>query len=206
MKVLMVNGSPRKDSNTQIGLDEMIKIFEADGIDVECLQIGAQDIRGCIACNKCSELGKCVFDDVVNEAAEKLKEADGMVVASPVYYGCANGTIINFLDRLFYSTGSLDKTMKVGAAVACARRAGTTFTFDNLNKYFFISGMPVASGRYWNAVHGATPGEAAQDAEGLAHMRILARNMVFLMKSIALGKDQFGIPETESYDFTNFIR
>ncbi len=206
MKALMVNGSPRKESNVQIALDEMRAIFEAEGIDVECIQIGSQDIRGCIACNKCSELGRCVFDDVVNETAAKLEEADGMVIASPVYYASANGTIISFLDRLFYSSGSIDKTMKVGAAVACARRGGTTATFDELNKYFTISGMPVASGRYWNAVHGAAPGEASQDGEGRAHMRILARNMVFLMKSIALGKEQFGIPETEAYENTNFIR
>lgn len=206
MKVLEINGSPRSGSNTQIALDEMNAVFEAEGIEVECLQIGNKDIRGCIACGKCFETGRCVFDDLVNETAPKLAEADGIIVASPVYYGSANGTIINFLDRLFYSTSRINKTMKVGAAVACARRAGTTFTFDELNKYFFISGMPVASGRYWNAVHGRATGEATQDAEGLAHMRILARNMVFLMKSIALGKEEFGIPETESYELTNFIR
>lgn len=206
MKVLEINGSPRSGSNTQIALDEMNKIFEAEGVEVEVLSIGNKDIRGCIACLKCAETGQCVFDDAVNETAPKLAEVDGLVVASPVYYGSANGTIINFLDRLFYSTGGINKTMKVGAAIACARRAGTTATFDELNKYFTISGMPIASGRYWNAVHGAAPGEASQDGEGLAHMRILARNMVFLMKSIALGMQEFGIPETESYEPTNFIR
>lgn len=206
MKVLEINGSPRSNSNTQIALDEMNKIFEAEGVEVECLCIGNKDIRGCIACGKCFEIGKCVFDDIVNETAPVLAAADGVVVASPVYYGSAGGTIINFLDRLFYSTILNDKIMKVGAVIACARRAGTTATFDELNKYFYISGMPVASGRYWNAVHGREGGEAAQDSEGLAHMRILARNMVFLMKSIALGKEQFGLPEPEFYELTNFIR
>jgi len=205
MKVLMINGSPRANGNTKIALDEMASVFEAEGIEVECLQVGNKDVRGCIACGKCSELGKCVFDDVVNEVAAKFETADGLVVASPVYYASANGTLVSLLDRLFYST-SFDKTMKVGASVACARRGGITATYDELNKYFGICGMPIASGPYWNGVHGALPGQAEQDAEGLQQMRTLARNMAFLMKSIALGRREYGLPQREEGVFTNFIR
>ena len=205
MKVLMINASPRKDSNTQLALNEMIGVFESEGIEVECVIIGNKAIRGCIACGTCSTRGKCVFDDVVNELAPKFEEADGLVVGTPVYYGSANATAIAFLDRLFYST-SFDKTMKVGAAVACARRGGLTATYDELNKYFGISGMPIASGQYWNGIHGAAAGEAAEDGEGLQQMRTLARNMAFLMKSIALGKEAYGLPEREQGIFTNFVR
>lgn len=206
MKVLMINGSPRRDSNTGIALAEMQKVFAEEGIEVETVHVGTKDIRGCIACGKCGELGKCVFDDLVNECASKLAEADGLVLGTPVYYGSANGTIVSLLDRLFYSTGSIDKTMKVGAAVSVARRGGLTATFDEMNKYFTISGMPVASGQYWNGVHGAAAGEASQDAEGLQQMRTLARNMAFLMKSIALGREKFGLPEREPFERTNFVR
>ena len=205
MKVLMINGSPRKESNTQIGLDEMTKIFEGEGIEVECIAVGTQAVRGCIACGGCAKKGKCVFDDLVNEIAPKFEEADGLVVASPVYYASANGTLISLLDRLFFST-PFDKTMKVGAAVACARRGGITATWDELNKYFGIAGMPIASGQYWNGIHGRLPGEAQQDAEGLVQMRTTARNMAFLIKSIALGRNQFGLPEREHGKMTNFIR
>lgn len=205
MKVLMINGSPRKDGNTAIALQEMKKIFQTEGIEVETVQIGDKDVRGCIACYFCKKNGKCVFDDIVNEVAPKFKEADGLVIASPVYYGSANGTLISFLDRLFYST-PFDKTMKVGASVVVARRSGITATFDELNKYFTISGMPVASSQYWNGVHGREVGEAVQDEEGLQTMRVLARNMAFLMKSIALGKKQYGLPEKEEFCRTNFIR
>lgn len=205
LNVLMLNGSPRKDSNTQIALDEMTRVFEQDGIAVECVVVGNQIIRGCAACGGCSKLGRCVFDDVVNEIAAKLEKADGLVVASPVYYASANGTLVSLLDRLFYSA-HFDKTMKVGAAVACARRGGQTTTWDELNKYFGISGMPIASGQYWNGIHGARPGEAEQDAEGLQQMRTLAHNMSFLMKSIALGRAEFGMPEREPGVFTNFVR
>ena len=205
MKVLMINGSPRKQSNAQIGLDEMAKVFEQEGIEVECVRIGNQDIRGCIACGTCSERGACVFDDAVNEIAPKFEEADGLVLASPVYYASANGTLVSFLDRLFFST-PFDKTMKVGAAIAVARRGGITATWDGLNKYFAIEGMPIASGQYWNGLHGAAGGEAAGDAEGLQQMRTLARNMAFLMKSIALGRERFGLPEREPMQRTNFIR
>ena len=206
MKVLMINGSPRKDGNTQGALDEMKAIFEAEGIEVECLNVGKEIIRGCVACGSCGKLGKCVFDDdVVNEVAAKFEQADGLVLASPVYYASANGTLISLLDRLFYSS-SFDKTMKVGASVACARRGGITATWDELNKYFGISGMPIASGQYWNGVHGAAPGQSSEDAEGMQQMRTLARNMVFLMKSIQLGREQFGLPEREPGIFTNFVR
>ena len=205
MNVLMINSSPRKNGNTAIALREMESIFTAQGIETQTIQIGNQDIRGCIACGFCMENGRCVFDDLVNQAAPKFEACDGLVVASPVYYGSANGTLISFLDRLFYST-LFDKTMKVGASVASARRGGLTATHDELNKYFTISGMPVASGQYWNGVHGSLPGEAEQDAEGLQQMRTLARNMAFLMKSIALGKEQFGLPEKEPFQRTNFIR
>lgn len=205
MKVLIINGSPRLEGNTTIALGQMEEVFEAEGIEVEVVRVGNQVVRGCIACNSCGKTGKCVFDDVVNELAAKFEEADGLVVGSPVYYASANATLVAALDRLFYST-SFDKTMKVGAAVAVARRGGITATFDELNKYFTISGMVVAGGQYWNGVHGTAPGEAEQDGEGLQQMRTVARNMAFLMKSIALGKDAFGLPEKEKRVSTNFVR
>lgn len=205
MKVLMLNGSPRPNGNTSIALKEMEKVFIANGIEVETVLFGNKDIRGCIACMSCKKNGKCVFDDLVNETAPKFAEADGLVVGTPVYYASANGTTMSFLHRLFYSS-PFDKTMKVGAAVAVARRGGLTATYDELNKMFGISGMPIASGQYWNGVHGALPGEAGKDTEGMQQMRTLANNMVFLMKSIALGKEKFGIPEKEPTTFTNFVR
>ena len=205
MQVLMINGSPRVNGNTYIALRELEMTFHEDGIETEILQIGNKDIRGCIACGSCMKNGKCVFDDLVNEAAPKFEACDGLVIASPVYYASANGTLISFVDRLFYST-PFDKTMKVGACVVTARRGGLSATFDELNKYFTISGMPVASGQYWNSIHGLAPGDAKQDKEGLQGMRTLARNMAFLMKSIALGKEEYGIPEKEPFHQTNFIR
>lgn len=205
MKVLILNGSPRLGGNTSIAIDEMCKVFADEGIETEIVLIGAMDIRGCIACGRCSDLGKCVFDDIVNVVAEKFKEADGLVVASPVYYAAANPTLTALLNRLFYST-SFDKTMKVGASVVCARRGGCSAAFDELNKFFTISGMPVASSCYWNSIHGRAKGEAAEDLEGISTMRILARNMSFLMKSIALGKEKFGGPKSEERAWTNFIR
>lgn len=204
MKVLMLNGSPRAKGNTSLALSEMKNIFEKENIDVEIIQVGNKDIRGCIACGRCGELGKCVFDDTVNEVAEKFKNADGLVVASPVYYASANATLIALLDRLFYSS-KFDKTMKVGASVVCARRGGCSATFDELNKYFTISNMPIASSQYWNSIHGRGEGEAQMDEEGKQTMRVLARNMAFLMKSIALGKEKFGLPETEERVWTHFI-
>ena len=205
MKVLIVNGSPRLKGNTTIAVNEMAKEFDKQGIETEIMHIGNQDIRGCIACGTCAKKGQCVFDDAVNKAAPLFEEADGLVIATPVYYASANATIIAFLDRLFYSTG-FDKTMKVGACVVVARRGGLSSTFDEMNKYFTISGMPVASGEYWNSVHGREAGEAAFDAEGLYNMRVLARNMSFLMKSIALGKEKYGLPEREEHQWTHFVR
>ncbi len=205
MKVLMINGSPRAEGNTYVALREMEKIFKEEGIETEILQVGNKAVRGCIACGSCAKNGKCVFDDAVNEAAPKFAECDGIVVGSPVYYASANATLIAFLDRLFYSTG-FDKTMKVGASVVAARRGGLSATFDELNKYFTISGMPVASSQYWNSIHGRTPGEAEKDGEGLQTMRVLAKNMAFLMKSIALGKEKYGLPEKEERVSTHFIR
>lgn len=205
MHILMINGSPHKEGNTYLALREMEKIFLEENITCEIVHIGNKAIRGCIACRSCAEKGKCVFDDCVNEIASKFESCDGLVIGSPVYYASANGTLVSFLDRLFFST-PFDKTMKVGACVVAARRGGLSATFDELNKYFTISGMPVASGQYWNSIHGREIGEAAQDAEGLQGMRTLARNMAFLMKSIALGKEKFGLPEKEVRQATNFIR
>ena len=205
MKVLLINGSPKANGNTATALNEMIKIFAEEGIETELIHVGNQAIRGCIGCAKCRQTGACVFDDIVNECAPKFAECDGIVVGSPVYYASANATLVAFLDRLFYSAGC-DKRMKVGASVVAARRGGLSATFDELNKYFTISGMPVASSQYWNSIHGAAPGEAMQDAEGLQTMRTLARNMSFLMKSIALGKEKYGLPEAEAKVATNFIR
>ena len=205
MKVLILNGSPRVDGNTSLAVNEMVKVFEAEGVETKIMQIGNQDIRGCIACGYCSKNGKCVFDDAVNEAARVFEESDGLVVASPVYYASANATLIACLDRLFYSTG-FDKTMKVGASVVVARRGGCSATYDELNKYFGISGMPIASSQYWNSVHGRLKGEAEKDLEGLQTMRALAANMTFLMKSIALGREKYGLPEKEAWLATYFIR
>lgn len=205
MKVLMINGSPRANGNTSIALHEMEKVFQDEGIESEILHIGNKEIRGCIACGSCAEKGKCVFQDMVNEAAPKFQECDGLVVGSPVYYASANATLIAFLTRLFYST-HFDKTMKVGAAVVAARRGGLSATFDELNKFFTIAGMPVASSQYWNSIHGRAAGEASQDIEGLQIMRTLAKNMSFLMKSIALGKEAYGIPQREAFTPMNFVR
>lgn len=206
MKVLMINGSPNANGNTATALNEMAKTFREEGVEVEIVHVGNKAIRGCIACRKCFEKGKCVFDDLVNETAPKLAEADGLVLGSPVYYASANATLMAFVTRLFYSTFNVNKTMKVGAAVCVARRGGLSATYDEMNKFFGISGMPIASGQYWNSLHGTAPGQAAEDAEGMQGMRTLAKNMTFLMKSIALGKEAYGIPEKERTIFTNFIR
>lgn len=205
MKILMLNGSPRPHGNTALALNEMAQVFAAEGMETELIQLGNRDIRGCIACGRCAELGRCVFDDLVNEIAPKFEACDGLVVGSPVYYASANATLVAFLTRLFYST-PFDKSMKVGACVVAARRGGLSATFDELNKFFTISGMPVASSQYWNSVHGRAAGEAEQDGEGLQTMRVLARNMTFLMRSIALGREQFGLPEKEARIATHFIR
>lgn len=204
MKVLILNGSPRVGGNTTVAVEELEKVFRAEGVEVETVQVGTRDIRGCIACGKCAATGKCVFDDIVNELAPKFEEADGLIAASPVYYASANATLVACLTRLFYST-HFDKAMKVGASVVCARRGGCSATFDELNKFFTIAGMPIASSQYWNSIHGRDPGEAAQDEEGRQIMRTLARNMTFLMRSIALGKEKYGLPEREAPIRTNFI-
>ena len=205
MKVLMINGSPRANGNTYIALHEMEKVFAKENIETEILHIGNKDIRSCIACGSCRTNGKCVFNDIVNETVAKFEECDGLVAGSPVYYASANATLVAFLTRLFYST-SFDKTMKIGASVVAARRGGLSSTFDELNKFFTISGMPVASSQYWNSIHGREAGEAAKDIEGLQTMRTLAQNMAFLMKSIALGKEKYGLPEKEPFQPMNFIR
>lgn len=205
MKVLILNGSPRPNGNTAVAIKEMEGVFTSEGIEFETIVVGNKDIRGCVACGSCAKTGKCVFDDCVNEIAAKFEEADGLVVASPVYYASANATLMALLARLFYSS-NFDKTMKVGASVVCARRGGCSATFDELNKFFTISGMPVASSHYWNSIHGGAEGQANEDLEGKQTMRALARNMSFLMKSIALGKEKYGLPEKEPRVFTNFVR
>ncbi len=205
MKVLILNGSPKANGNTAIAIGEIVKIFDSEGIDSEIIQLGSMSIRGCVSCNSCLNTGKCSTNDIVNDLAVKFEHSDGLIAASPVYYASANATLIACLDRLFYST-SFDKTMKVGASVVVARRGGCSATFDELNKYFTISGMPVAPSQYWNSVHGNAPGDAAKDEEGLQTMRTLARNMAFLMKSIALGRKEYGLPDTEEHLWTHFIR
>ena len=202
-KVILLNGSAHQHGCTATALEEMIRVFEAEGVETELIQVGSKNIRGCISCGKCSQTGKCVFDDLVNEVAPKFEAADGLVVGSPVYYASPNGTILAFMDRLFYST-SFSKQMKVGAAVVSCRRGGNTASYDVLNKYFTISGMPVASSTYWNQVHGFTAEDVRKDLEGLQTMRNLARNMAFLIKAIADGKAKYGLPETESGAFTSF--
>ena len=204
MKALLINGSPRPRGCTYTALNELKATLEAEGIEVELLHVGNRDIRGCIACGKCRELGRCVFDDIVNETAPKLAEADALVIGAPVYYASPAGGAISFMDRLFYSTGRIDKTMKVGAAVVTCRRGGNASSFDVLNKYFTISGMPVVSSQYWNMVYGNSAEEVRQDREGLQTMRTLGRNMAFLMKSIRLGREQFGLPAQEPRQVTSF--
>ena len=206
MKVLLINASPKANGNTSIALNEMIKVFEAEGVETKLFHVGNKIIRGCVACQNCFKLGRCVFDDVVNEIAPIFMESEGFVIGAPVYFASPNGTAISFLDRLFYSTFTQDKTGKVGAGVAVARRGGSSAAYDVLNKYFGNTGMTIAGRQYWNMVYGLEPGEANQDAEGLQTMRTLARNMTFLMKSIALGKEKFGLPKVEPWTPTHFIR
>lgn len=205
MKVLLINGSPNMKGCTYTALSEVAKTLNEENIETEIIYIGNKDIRGCIGCRQCKKKGKCVFNDIVNEVAPKFEECDGIVIGSPVYYASANGTLVSFIDRLFYSTLT-DKTMKVGASVVSCRRAGSTATFDELNKYFTISGMPIVSSQYWNMVHGNSPEEVKQDLEGMQIMRTLGKNMAFLLKAIQLGKDKYGLPVKEEHVFTNFIR
>ena len=202
-KVLLINGSPNLHGCTAAALEEMIKVFNAEGLETEFVNIGAKPVRGCIACDKCASAGKCVFDDLVNETAPKFGSADGLVVGSPVYYGSPNGSLLSFLDRLFYST-QFPKHFKVGAAVVSCRRGGNTASFDVLNKYFTISSMPVASSTYWNQVHGFTSEDVKKDLEGLQTMRNLARNMAFMIKAIADAKEKYGLPRLERGAFTSF--
>ena len=202
-KVLLLNGSPHVNGCTATALEEMVKVFSQEGIETEVIQVGNKDIRGCVSCGYCGQNGKCVVNDLVNEVAPKFEEADGLVVGSPVYYASPNGTILAFLDRLFYST-SFSKHLKVGAAVVSARRGGNTATFDVLNKYFTISGMPVAPSTYWNQVHGFTSEDVKKDLEGLQTMRNLARNMSFMIKAFADAKEKYGEPEVERKVVTSF--
>ena len=202
-KVLLINGSPKAEGCTYTALNEMINVFNNEGIETELIHIGNKDIRGCVACNRCRQEGKCVFDDAVNTAAEKFKTADGIVIGSPVYYASPNGNLISFMDRLFYSA-PFSKHMKVGAAIVNARRGGNTSSFDVLNKYFSISGMPIASSTYWNMTHGFTPDDVRKDKEGLQTMRNLAHNMAFMIKAIKDAKEKYGMPEIETSSFTSF--
>lgn len=203
-KVLLLNGSPHPAGCTAEALAEMVRTFTEEGIETEVIQVGGKDIRGCIACGRCETIGKCVFDDLVNETVLKFKEADGLVIGSPVYYGSPNGTLLAFLDRLFYSSDSSWKHMKVGAAVVSCRRGGNTASFDVLNKYFTISGMPVASSTYWNQVHGFSAEDVKKDLEGLQTMRNLARNMAFMIRAFADAKEKYGLPKAEKDCFTSF--
>lgn len=206
LKVLLINGSPHDNGNTATALKEMVKVFDKMDIETEIVNVGKEVIRGCIACGACNKSGKCVFDDKVNEISEKLKDSDGLVIGTPVYYASANATVVALMDRLFYSS-KFDKRMKVGATVCAARRGGLTATFDEMNKYFTISGMPVASGQYWNGIHGnGGTNDSVEDEEGMQMMRTLANNMAFLMRSIALGKEAYGLPEQEIHAWTNFVR
>lgn len=202
-KVLLINGSPRANGCTAAALAEMIRVFEEEGVSTELIQVGNKNIRGCAACGACSERGRCVFDDIVNEAAEKFEQADGLVIGSPVYYSSPNGTLISFLDRLFYSTG-FSKHFKVGAAVVSCRRGGNTASFDVLNKYFTISSMPVASSTYWNMVHGFSAEDVKKDLEGLQTVRNLARNMAFMMRAFSEAREKYGLPQLERGSFTSF--
>ena len=205
MKVLIINGSPRQNGNSSRLIEEITSIFKKEGVEVDLYQVGAKAIRGCMACGYCHEHGECVFKDDVNDLAKRLEAADGLVITSPVYYGSANGTLISLLDRLFYSS-SFDRRFKVGAAFAIARRAGTTATFDELNKYFTLNQMPIASGRYWNNGFGREQGQLEKDEEGLQNARVVARNMVFMMKAFKDAKEKYGLPEKEEIKRTHFIK
>lgn len=204
MKVLLINGSPNKNGCTFTGLTEVADTLKQEGIETEIIHVGNKDIRGCIACHKCKQTGRCIFKDIVNEVQPKFEACDGIVVGSPVYFASANGTLISFIDRLFYST-PVDKTMKVGAAVVSCRRGGSSATFDELNKYFTISSMPIVSSQYWNSIHGYTPEDVRNDKEGMQIMRTLGRNMAFMLKSIQLGKEKYGLPVKEKRVYTNFL-
>jgi len=203
MKVLLINGSPEPNGCIARALQEIQNTLKEEGVDSEIIHVGNKDIRGCIGCRSCKKTGKCVFNDIVNETAAKLKEADGIVLGAPVYFGSANGTLVSFADRLFYST-SADLTMKVGASVVSARRGGNTATFDELNKYFTLRQMPIVSSQYWNQVHGYSAVDVEKDKEGLQCMRVLARNMACMIKAIGLAKEKCGLPKKEGRVYTSF--
>ena len=204
MKVLLINGSPKREGNTLIALSEAASALNANRIQTEIISIGTKAVQGCIACNKCAELGRCVFrDELYGTVREKLQTADGLIVGSPVYYAGPNGSLCALLDRIFYSCSPF-LAYKPGASVAVCRRGGASATFDRLNKYFTISNMPVVPSQYWNSVHGRLPGEALQDAEGLQTMRTLGRNMAWMLKNGKAGGER--IPEPEAREITNFIR
>lgn len=206
MKILLINGSPHPKGCTHRALEEVEKTLNSHGIETEWIETGIKDIRGCIACLYCKTHGKCVFNDLVNDVALKFKECDGIVIGTPVYYAGPNGQLHSFLDRLFFSTSTaFSKTMKLGATVVSSRRAGSTSTFDDINKYFTISSMPIVSSTYWNEVHGYTAEEVEKDLEGLQTMRNLGNNMAFLLKAINNQKAKESIPEQERNFFTNFI-
>ena len=203
-KVLLINGSPHAKGCTARALEEMIAVFRKEGIETELVQIGNKPVRGCIACRRCSENGECVFDDdLVNATAKKFEEADGLVIGSPVFFASPNGALISLLDRMFFSS-SFSKQMKVGAAVVSCRRGGNSASFDVLNKYFSISGMPIATSTYWNMVHGFSAEDVEKDLEGLQTMRNLARNMTFMIRAIADAKECYGLPAEEEGAFTSF--
>jgi len=204
-KILIINGSPRPNGNSAELIKEIRNVFEKEGVEVDLYQIGTKDIRGCISCGYCYTHGECVFKDDINDLAKRFESADGLIITSPVYYGSANGSLISLLDRLFYSS-DFDKRFKVGAAFAIARRAGTTATFDELNKYFTINQMPIASGRYWNNGFGMDKGQINKDLEGIQNARIVAKNMLFLMRGISLAKEKYGLPDSEETIYTHFIK
>ena len=203
MKVLLINGSPDRKGCISTALKEAAKILNEEGIETEEIVVGNKDVRGCIGCRSCAKTGKCVFNDIVNETAPKLAEADGMIVGTPVYYGNPNGTVLSFLQRLFFSCG-LDLHMKVGASVVSCRRGGNSATFEAVNQFFGISGMPIASSTYWNMTHGFTPDDVRKDKEGLQTMRNLARNMAFMIKAIKDAENKYGLPEVENTVYTSF--
>ncbi len=207
MKVLLINGSPREKGCTYTGLTEVAKALEADGVETEIYHIGKEPISGCTACRACAKLGKCVIDDKVNVLSERLSEFDGIVLGSPVYYSNVAGGMRCFLDRLFFSGGGKKLAGKPGCAIVSCRRGGASATFDELNKYFSISNMPIVSSNYWNQIHGGSPEEVQKDEEGMQTMRVLGHNMAWLLKCIEAGKSQgleWTLPEAKIY--TNYIR
>ena len=204
MKVLLINGSAHINGCIKRALSEIERTLNDENIETEIIDVGNKNIRGCIACNNCKKNHKCVFDDIVNEIAIKFEKADGIVIGTPVYYAGSNGTIISLLDRLFYST-NFDKTMKVGAAITSSRRAGSTTAIDEIYKYYGICSMPIVTSTYWNEVHGFNSDDVEKDLEGLQTMRNLGKNMAFMIKSINLGKEKYGLPKNEHNNITSFF-